>query len=532
MQDLFTVSTRGISTCLAWYKPPLYVLICLLWILPGLIGRDPWHPDELVLTAVIANMAKDGTSWVPLLLGDPFVEMPPLYLWLAAGTARATAWFLPAHEGARLINVILLVIGLAFIRLCAGRYGALTGWMAVLLAIGTTGFMIRAHLLNAELASFAAAAALLWGALKLHTHAVTAGVVVGLAIGFLFMSVGIMTATAAVLALCVFLVGERHSWRRLWDGLATAFFFALPGLFIWPALLAFISPEYYSLWLDNSFSSPINSISIFFTELLDYIKTSSWSLFPVLPIVICGLFYLGRSYVREDVVFLCLCLLVTGSILFIIKGGGEEDFFFVLPALAVAAARALQRLPGNAAVVLDWFALLILGLCFAGAMWVLWLCFFMGMPVSIIDYINEYFLGFTMPAEFSYWAVAFAAVITASWVALVLNFGLSNERAAVNWSCGVAAIWLIFNVLWVDYVDSGKSYRNFAEAVKGNLAGGCLRKTKNTYLLAQMDYFGVSVGRENCHFMLVLADIQETITGELIWTGGRTEKRQYRLYRL
>ena len=152
-------------------KHCLYALICLLWILPGLLGRAPWHPDELFLTTIVAAMARDGLSWSPYLLGEPFLDYPPLYLWLAALSAKLFA-FLPAHEGARLANIPLLTAGFGFLYLAGSRrYGAATGWLAVLLALGAAGFMVRAHLLTPGVAAFAASAALLWGALLLKTRA-------------------------------------------------------------------------------------------------------------------------------------------------------------------------------------------------------------------------------------------------------------------------------------------------------------------------------------------------------------------------
>ena len=531
MSDLFTISPRGLATPLAPHKPFLYTFICLLWLLPGLLGRDPWQPHELILAPVVSNMVNNGISWMPSILGEPFVKMPPLYLWLASFSAQATAWFLPVHEGARLINVVLLAIGLLFIRLCAGRYGALAGWVAVLLAVGTTGLIVKAHLLNASVAAFAGGAALLWGILRLHTHAVVGGMTVGLAIGFLFMAVGVASAAAAVLALSLLMM-RRHYWRRRpWDGLATAAVFALPGLLIWPLILVLVSPDWFSLWLEQAVFSSSFSVSSFFHNVFDLIKTLSWSLFPVLPIVIFSLWFLGRSYAFEQAVFLCLCLLAAGSLAFLFKGGNEEDLFFVLPALSVSAALALQRLPNDAAVVLDWFVMLIVGLCCIGLLWFLWLCLETGTPAVVFDYINGLYPNLERASMPTYWEVGFAAVMTILWVSLIMNFGLSNERAVVNWSSGVAMVWLTFNVLWVDYVDSGKSYRRVAESVKLHLDGECLQKNNvSLSLLAQMDYFGATVGDDKCRFFLANAGNQAE-TGELIWEGGRPDKKQYLLYR-
>ena len=64
-------------------KSALFVLICAAWIMPGLVGHDPWKPDEATVFGVVYSMLRDGTWLLPNIAGTPAYEYPPLFYWLA-----------------------------------------------------------------------------------------------------------------------------------------------------------------------------------------------------------------------------------------------------------------------------------------------------------------------------------------------------------------------------------------------------------------------------------------------------------------
>jgi len=43
-------------------KATLFVLVCLAWLLPGLVGHDPWKPDEAVVFGAVYEMLHSVTS--------------------------------------------------------------------------------------------------------------------------------------------------------------------------------------------------------------------------------------------------------------------------------------------------------------------------------------------------------------------------------------------------------------------------------------------------------------------------------------
>ena len=52
---------------------PRHILLaglCLAWILPGLIGHDPWKPDEAYTFGVVYELLNGGSWIVPHLAGE------------------------------------------------------------------------------------------------------------------------------------------------------------------------------------------------------------------------------------------------------------------------------------------------------------------------------------------------------------------------------------------------------------------------------------------------------------------------------
>lgn len=76
---------------------PLWLLILLTvaWILPGLIGHDPWKPDEAYSFGIVYHILQTGNWIVPTLAGEPFMEKPPLFYITAALFAAAVLDTMP-----------------------------------------------------------------------------------------------------------------------------------------------------------------------------------------------------------------------------------------------------------------------------------------------------------------------------------------------------------------------------------------------------------------------------------------------------
>ena len=95
-------------------------LLCLGWIVPGLIGHEPWKTDDGYTFGVIYDMLRGGSKLVPTLAGEAFLDEPPLYYLTAVLTATLASPLLPLHDGARLATGVFMGLTLLFCGM-AGR---------------------------------------------------------------------------------------------------------------------------------------------------------------------------------------------------------------------------------------------------------------------------------------------------------------------------------------------------------------------------------------------------------------------------
>lgn len=73
----------------AWF---VAAAVLCAYLLPGILGHDPWKQDETYTFGIIQHMLESGDFVVPTNAGQPFLEKPPLYDWVATGFA----WLFPA----------------------------------------------------------------------------------------------------------------------------------------------------------------------------------------------------------------------------------------------------------------------------------------------------------------------------------------------------------------------------------------------------------------------------------------------------
>ncbi len=145
-------------------KTLLFLLVCAAWLIPGLLGHDPWKYEEAVSLGVIQEMVLHGHWLSPQLAGEPYTLRPPFYYWLAAALVRLFGTHLPAHESARIASALCVAFTLfAISRAASMLYGERHARLPVTLLLGAIGLVIRAHEINPDLGFLAGYALVLWG---------------------------------------------------------------------------------------------------------------------------------------------------------------------------------------------------------------------------------------------------------------------------------------------------------------------------------------------------------------------------------
>src|SRR5206468_10205194 len=83
-------------------KTVLFIVLCAAWLLPGLVGHDPWKADEAVVFGMVTGMLKGG-DWLAFhVAGEPMIDKAPLFMWVSAAFARALGGVMALHDAARL----------------------------------------------------------------------------------------------------------------------------------------------------------------------------------------------------------------------------------------------------------------------------------------------------------------------------------------------------------------------------------------------------------------------------------------------
>ncbi len=533
-------------------KQAALVLLCLLWIAVGLIGHDPWKNDDATTFGVAFGMARTGDVVVPHLAGEPWLEAGPLVPAIASVTMRTFSPPLAPHNAARLAVGLLLVVILAGSSLaCRELNGRAFRWVPVLILVGSIGFWERAHVLSAELGLTAGLAIGLYGLALALRRPVPGGIALGLGIAIGFLSRGYavplwLLATAAILPLV------SATWRTK-AHLATfsiAIAIALPLSAAWPIALAQRSPDLHAAWTAaenwREYFAPAAGSGF---DPIYVVKNLPWFAWPALPLAFWTLWIRGRGFnggLRDAGVVLpgvlALVVLVSLSL------EREPKLIGVMPLLvplALVGALEVDSLKRGLSGALDWFGMLTFGLA-AMLVWGLWIDSYLhGMSLSAARMFRDSEIGFR--PGFKLWAMLAALGMTLLWIAMVRPARRSNRRAVLNWAIGMVLLWTLVSTIWLPYLDSRRSYRVVAEALRTQLpADGCVasrnlggaQRALFAYF-AQLETMREEAGRgADCAHLLVQLgrndfDAPDPEGWVPVWKGSRRgdESEKFVLYR-
>lgn len=476
-------------------KTALFLVVCFAWLVPGLVGHDPWKADEAVSFGNVLEMLRNGDWIVFRVAGEPNLEKAPLFLWAAALTAKLLGGLLPLHDAARLASGLFMAATLA---LLAGAAYELMGGravrLAVLLFIGCLGLLIRAHEMTPDLAGLAGVALALYGLALSLRRALLGGAITGLGVGVAFLGNGFLPLGMLFALLTLLPLGGGSEWRgrryAMTAGVALAC--ALPLLAIWPAALAFRSHELLRLWLDNAgtlrwtnpFAGGEGLGVVYFAKLLP------WYAWPAWPLAAWSVWRAWkRIEVRTDLQLPLLAFVAFFVVLAFFAEPRDANALPLLLPLAILGVADLESLPRGAASALDWFGMTTFFLI-AALLWVGWFAALTGQPEFAAALLQREVPGYTY--HFSFVAFAFAALLTLVWIAVAARSLRSNRRALVNWASGITMVWMLVMTLGVPIVDQARSYRALAmkmvEAMPGSTR--CIaRRNLGDSQRALLDYF-------------------------------------------
>lgn len=441
-----------------------FALLLLAFIFAGLTGHDPWKADEAYIFGVVQHMLETSDWVVPQLAGEPFMEKPPLFYWVASTCAGFFSGWLPLHDGARLAcGLFMLLTCWALARATRIWCGAGSGRYAPLLLIACFGTLVQSHMMMPDIPLLAGFAVSALGFANIPGNPRKGGILLGLGIGIGFLSKGVlapgvMGVTALVLPLCF------RQWRSsaYWRALRLAAAVSAPACLIWPLALYLRSPDLFMewFWVNNVGRFLGFSVPQLGAEHLPWFwsQTLPWFTFPALPLALWGWWSQRKNALAQPgVQYALVSFAVLMLVLAVSKSGRCVYAWPLLLPISILAARGVQSLPRH--VEQCWRAA---GL---GLFGFLSLCIWSGWGIMMLkgappDWPRLLRL---LPAEFipRFDASRLLAALLFSLGALFLLRAVWHQpaRALSIWVTGITLSWALLTTLWMPWLDFAKSYR-------------------------------------------------------------------------
>ncbi|HYD97595.1 MAG TPA: glycosyltransferase [Noviherbaspirillum sp.] len=546
--------------------------LCLLYILPGLFGRDPWKTEDAAAFGVMWTMAHGGLEdWLwPHIVGLPAADKGPLAFWLGALCIKLFGWVIGDTLAARITTAGFFLLGSLAVwyttyllgrrpeaqplRLAFGGqpepsdYGRTLADGALLIYLGCLGLLLHSHSTSTEALQVSMVALSLYGATRLfENRTVAAAALLGIAFGLSILARGWVVPLALWLGLMVLasLRDRALVWRLTLVTLPVAVFIA--GL--WPLACKLVMPfnsspyDAWMLWNYRQVGLPSwNSLRFTF-------KNGIWAAWPAWPFAGWALYAWRRQYQAPHITLPLTFFIATAALALLSARPDEGVLLPMLPPLAILAAFGLPTMKRGAINAVDWFSVMTLTTC-AAFIWLGWIAKQTGWPAQLAK--NAFKLAPGFKPEFNLVAFLAALAGTIGWFVLV-HWRVSRRpsvlwRAVVLSSGGVILCWLLLMTLWLPWINYGKSYAGVGRQIAEKLPAGsyCVEANVGPAQRASFAYFGgvpfAQFEGGRCNYFLLQDNRRNKDEvkllqrpGEqwrLLWEGRRPSDRdeRFRLY--
>ena len=490
-------------------------LFCLAYLVPGLVGREPWKGEELQVFGQMLALAQGQSDWLqPTVWGQTLPLDAPLAYWMGAWAIGLAPSWLSAGSAARIPFALLLALTMfstwkaAYYLGLGARaqpvafafggeakpkdYARTIADSATLALIACLGLALLSHEATPMLMqfSFFGCAFLGASALPYHPFKSSMALVVALA-GLSFSGAPTLSVLLATGVACIIFFDKENENTSLLRMYAYALLACALGI----AAIA----HYFDLfhWRISSTARDWNN----WRGLVDLLV---WFMWPAWPLVLWTLWqwrrqWLSQNWSRHLVLplwFIALALCVA-----FMTRTEDQTLMLVLPSMATLAAFALPTFRRSFSAFIDWFTLIFFTGC-AFIIWVIWIAMQTGWPPQPAANVARLAPGFV--PSFSVLAFVFALMATAIWAWLV-KWRVGRHRQAI-WkslvlpSGGAALCWLLLMSLWLPLLDFARSYVPWVQQIQQTMKvqGGSSSDCMMTYGLnvGQMTAFHYHGGFE------------------------------------
>lgn len=468
-------------------KPWLLFLLIAVWLFSGIVGHSLWDDREALLCSY-SNALLNGTSWlVPTVYGLPYLESSPLYLWLAA----IFQWLLgflgfPPYLAVRILTAVLMGLSLLCLGLASHNFlGRRAGRLAVLLTVGCIGIIIFGHKISTL--------PLIFLSLSLYAYAVSRffSPHIELTAFFLFLSFLLLFFTINCV-LTLILIGVSllllfHPAYRC--NFHTALWMAL-GLFLPAGALSLIIlyqfyPQAFFSWLNLYSLFPFGGVRDFQwgEPTLYYLKNLLWYAFPAWILALLACLRLKKIWQKPSSLFFILWILLVSVPLYFEMNPSNNGLIGILPPLVLLASMEVDHIKRGIAAFLNFFGIAAFG-AFALFIWAEYLSLQIGVPE--IRAHSLYFNPLYHP-HLSLLPITIATLFTLIWFYAISRKGIKGRLALSNWVIGVTFIWLLLTSLFLEWLNTYKSYLPLADELQSSLPISLITQLQNNYECVDSD---------------------------------------------
>ncbi|WP_076592246.1 ArnT family glycosyltransferase [Herminiimonas arsenitoxidans] len=558
------------SATLALPRGALFAL-CLLYILPGLLGRDPWKPDDAAGFGIMWTMAHGSLAdWLaPNIAGLPMFEEGPLAFWLGAICIKLFGWLLGDPMAARIAPICFFLLGslaVWYTTYLLGRrteaqphklafggqpepkdFGRTLADGALLIYLGCLGLLVHSHGTTSEALQVSLVACALYATTRLfEKNTLRRTIVLGLALAALALTRGWVVPLALWLGIISLAsVRDRALLPRL-ILIVLPLAAAITGSWIWANQLVQSGSKATDVWMAWNYrqiSAPSWSTAQYF------FKNAVWFAWPAWPFAIWAVYAWRRQHAALHITLPLTFFAALLVLAFLNSHAEEASLLPLLPMLAILAAFGLPTMKRGAINAVDWFSVMMLTTC-AAFIWLGWIAKQTGWPAQLAK--NAFKIAPGFKPEFGLFAFLVAAAASAAWIWIV--YWRISRRPSVLWravvlsSGGIILCWLLLMTLWLPWGNYIKSYVSVAKQIEIALptVKRCVATNVGPAQRASFAYFGevefAQAGEKNCDYLLLQDsyrgnDAAQFITRsnqqwQLIWHGRRPADRdeRFRLY--
>ena len=445
-------------------------LLCVAYVLPGYVGREPWKTVDVLSFAAMMELAHGrGSWWHPTLVDLPISDPAPLlYAMGAAFLKIAPAGFEWAYQ---LPAILALLVTLYATWHSAFRFALMPAAQPIAFAFGGQASPLNYARSIADSATLALVACLGFAQIS---HEVGPAVVWAMAASMMLLG-------------STYLVNPRTSHSRwqwlVWHG-AGAAVLALTHQLILAAVVTLVatywatsalqhkpSPNWQRwgwplctavCWVSLALWSPIalrwpnqrmNS-----AEPIVFVQLLGWFTWPAWPLAIWAA-WKWKQQLRSGHIAIPLGLVGAGVLASWLDGGSDRTLLMALPPLALLAAFALPTLKRSAGALIDWFSLLFFSFS-ALAIWVVWIAMQLGTPETPARNVARLAPGFVPVFE----PVAFTLAALASLVWVWVVAWRTSHHPTAMWksliipASGAVLSWLLLTTLWLPLLNHARGY--------------------------------------------------------------------------